>query len=92
MHIEYVSVQINGDKTRAENQGYTALGSIEGVYYLNSEQYNDFCKEYGFDSSKAKLVQGEKNASANTLTYTWDYNGKKYKMLIQQLMMIIVLM
>lgn len=60
MHIEYVSVQINGDKTRAENQGYTALGSIEGVYYLNSEQYNDFCKEYGFDSSKAKLVQGEK--------------------------------
>ena len=80
MHIEYVSVQINGDKTRAENQGYTALGSIEGVYYLNSEQYNDFCKEYGFDSSKAKLVQGEKNASANTLTYTWDYNGKKYKM------------
>lgn len=79
-HIEYVSVKINGDKTQAENQGYTSLGSIEGVYYLNSGEYNDFCKEYGFDSSKAKLMKGETNASANTLTYTWDYNGKKYKM------------
>ena len=79
-HFEYVAVQLNGDKAKAEGQGYKKLGSIEGVYYLDSKQYDDFCKQYGFDSSKAQLVQGEKDASANTLTFTWENNGKNYKM------------
>lgn len=26
------------------------------------------------------MVQGEENASANTLTFTWENDGKKYKM------------
>lgn len=79
-HFEYVTVQLNGDKAKAEEQGYKKLGSIEGVYYFDSKQYDDFCKKYGFDSNKAQLVQGEENASANTLTFTWENDGKKYKM------------
>ncbi len=79
-HFEYVTVQLNGDKAKAEGQGYKKLGSIEGVYYLDNKQYDDFCKQYGFDSSKAQLVKGEKDASANTSTFTWENNGKNYKM------------
>ena len=79
-HFEYVTVQLNGDKAKAEEQGYKKLGSIEGVYYFDSKQYDDFCKKYGFDSNKAQLIQGEENASANTLTFTWENDGKKYKM------------
>ena len=79
-HFEYVTVQLNGDKAKAEEQGYKKLGSIEGVYYFDSKQYDDFCKKYGFDPNKAQSVQGEENASANTLTFTWENNGKNYKM------------
>ena len=79
-HFEYVTVQLNGDKAKAEGQGYKKLGSIEGVYYLDNKQYDDFCKQYGFDSSKAQSVKGEKDASANTSTFTWENNGKNYKM------------
>lgn len=79
-YFEYVTVQLNGDKARAEEQGYKELGSIEGVYYLDTEQYDDFCRQYNFDPTKAQLVQGEENASANTLTFTWENNGKNYKM------------
>ena len=95
-HFEYVTVQLNGDKAKAEEQGYKKLGSIEGVYYFDSKQYDDFCKKYGFDPNKAQSVQGEENASANTLTFTWENNGKIIKCVrylqMHQLMMIIVLM
>lgn len=79
-HFEYVTVQLNGDKAKAEEQGITRLGDIEGAYYLDTKQYDDFCRQYNFDAIKAQLVPSGENASVNTLTYTWENNGKRYKM------------